>query len=54
MRIDGETGQTYWDTIHLDEYVYVEMRAEIDCLVAGCPCPGGSRDLSTRIKIYER
>ena len=54
MRIDGETGQMYWDSIHLDEDVYVEVRAEMDCLVAGSHCPGGSRDLSTRIQIYQR
>ncbi len=52
-RIDGETG-LWWDVpIVLDEDVYMDLRAEMDCLVAASHCPGG-RGLSTRMQVYER
>ena len=52
-KIDGETG-LWWDVpLVLEEDVYVDLRAEMDCLIAASHCPGG-RGLSTRIQIYER
>ena len=51
-RIDGETGR-WWDVrIPLDADVYVDMRAEMNCLVAASHCDAG-KGLTTRIQIYE-
>ena len=51
-RIDGETGQMWWEAIPLDEDVHVEMRAEMDCLIATSNCPGGQGP-STRVQVYD-
>lgn len=51
MRIDGETGQMWWDTILPPEDAYIEMRGEMDLLVAGSHCPSG-KGMSTRIQIH--
>ena len=51
-RIDSDTGIMYWDLVDLDGDVYVEMRAETDCLVAVSNCPGGRGPL-TRIVVSE-
>ena len=51
-KIDGDTG-LWWDVpIELEEDVYVDLRAEMDCLIAASNCPA-NRGLSTRIQIYE-
>ena len=52
MRIDGETGQMWWDTIIPPEEAYVDMMAEMNCLVGASNCPSG-KGLTTRIQIYE-
>ena len=51
-KIDSDTG-LWWDVpIELEEDVYVDLRAEMDCLIAASNCPA-NRGLSTRIQIYE-
>ena len=54
MRIDGVTGQMWWDTILPEEDIYVEMRAEMDLLVAASHCPQDpGQGKTTRIQVYE-
>jgi uncharacterized protein YcgI (DUF1989 family) len=52
-RIDGETGRMWWEAIPLDEDVHIQMRAEMDCLIATSNCPGG-RGPTSRVQIYDR
>lgn len=49
MRIDGDTGRMWFDHRHPDEDFYVEMRAEMDLVIAGSHHFG----VTTRIQIYE-
>lgn len=49
MRIDGETGRFWFDHKHPDEDYHVEMRAEMDLLVAASHHFG----VTTRIQIFQ-
>ncbi len=54
MKIDGKTGRMSYANIKPKPGTYVEMRAEMDCLVAisACPQAGKARD-PVHVKIYE-
>ncbi|MBI4200633.1 MAG: urea carboxylase-associated family protein [Chloroflexi bacterium] len=51
MRIDGQTGQMWWDHLELDKDAHVELRAEMDLLVAASHCPGGV-GRTTHVQVY--
>lgn len=53
MRIDPETGRLYDTTIRPKKEAFVDMRAEMDCLVAVSACPQSGRGTPVRVDIYD-
>lgn len=53
MQIDGETGRMLWDHLDLQNDSYVELRAEMDLLVAGSSGPGVGSHPLPHIEVYD-
>lgn len=52
MEIDGHTGKLAFSKITPKEGTHVELRAEMNCLVAMSACPNITRGKSIRVQIY--
>ncbi len=53
MRIDPDTGVMYDTLIRPRVEAYIDLRAEMDCLVAASACPESGRGQAIRIEIYQ-
>lgn len=53
MRIDPETGIMYDTLIRPQSEAHVDLRAEMDCLVAVSACPESGRGRAIRVEIYD-
>ena len=53
MRIDPGTGIMYDTMIRPREEAYIDLRAEMDLLVAASACPESGRGQAIRVEIYE-
>ena len=53
MRIDPDTGIMYDTMIRPREEAYVDLRAEMNLLVAASACPESGRGQAIRVEIYE-
>jgi uncharacterized protein len=53
MRIDPETGIMYDTMIRPNEEAHVDLRAEMDCLVAVSACPESGRGLVIKVIIFD-
>jgi uncharacterized protein YcgI (DUF1989 family) len=54
MRINAETGIMYDTMIRPKNEAHVDLRAEMDCLVAVSACPESGRGQAIRVEIYDR
>jgi uncharacterized protein YcgI (DUF1989 family) len=52
MEIDGHTGKLAFSKITPKERTFIELRAEMDCLVAMSACPNVTKGTSIRVQIY--
>ena len=53
MRIDPETGIMYDTMIRPTDEAHVDLRAEMDCLVAVSACPESGRGQAIRVEIFD-
>ena len=53
MQIDGHTGRMHFLKTTAEPGTYVEMRAEMDCLVAVSACPIAGLGKSIRVQVYQ-
>ncbi len=53
MRIDPETGAMFDTMIRPKDEAHVDLRAEMDCLVAVSACPQSGRGEAIRVEIFE-
>jgi uncharacterized protein YcgI (DUF1989 family) len=53
MRIDPDTGTMYDTMIRPKNEAHVDLRAEMDCLVAVSACPESGRGQAIRVEIYD-
>ena len=53
MRIDPETGMMYDTMIRPTDEAHVDLRAEMDCLVAVSACPESGRGQAIRVEIFD-
>jgi len=54
MRIDPETGVLYDTMIRPKDEAHVDLRAEMDLLVAASACPESGRGQPIRVEIYDQ
>jgi uncharacterized protein YcgI (DUF1989 family) len=52
MRIDGETGKMLDTFIRPENEAHVDLRTEMDCLVALSACPESGRGGSIRVEVF--
>ncbi|MBI4321556.1 MAG: urea carboxylase-associated family protein [Chloroflexi bacterium] len=53
MEIDGRTGAMHFSSARPEPGSFVELRAEMSCLVAVSACPAGNKDKDVRIRVFE-
>ena len=53
MRIDPETGLMYDTMIRPQDQAHIDLRAEMDCLIAASACPESGRGEAIRVEIYD-
>ncbi len=53
MRIDADTGVMYDTMIRPKDEAHVDLRAEMDLLVAASACPESGRGQAIRVEIYD-